>query len=168
VARTLVLIRHAKAGQDAASDEARPLAPQGVSDAQAVGRWLAEQGITPDLVVVSPAIRARQTWRSAAGSFDKVPPTTIDPRIYENTDEAVLSVVNETDEDVTTLVVVGHNPSMHSVAVTLDDGENNDPARAALVESYPTAGIVVFGIEGAWAEVRMGTASLRHFAVPRG
>ena len=168
MARTLVLIRHAKAAQDGASDEARTLAPRGTSDARAVGRWLAQQDIAPDLVVVSPARRARQTWEAAAASLGAAPSVRIDARIYDNTLEALLSVLNETDESVSTLAIVGHNPSMHALAVSLDNGHGDAPSRAALADAYPTSGIVVFDVDGAWGQLAPGGASLRDFAVPRG
>jgi phosphohistidine phosphatase len=164
----LVLIRHAKAAQDGASDEARVLAPRGASDAGAVGRWLAEQGVAPDLVVVSPARRARQTWEAATASLGGAPSVRIDARIYDNTVEALLSVLNDIDESVTTLGIVGHNPSMHALAVSLDNGHGDAPSRAALAEAYPTSGIVVFDVDGAWSELAPRGASLRDFAVPRG
>src|SRR3954465_6743031 len=113
--RRLVLIRHAKAENTASSDSERTLAARGRRDARAVGRWLAAHDIEPGSVVISPARRTRETWELAMSELGSAPPTTIDPRVYENTTEDVLQVIQEAAADVTTLVIVGHNPSMHSV-----------------------------------------------------
>lgn len=163
-----MLIRHAKAAQQDGSDDARPLAPRGVADARVIGRWLAEHDLAPDLVVVSPARRAKQTWDAAAADVAAPPPMVVDTRVYDNTVAAVLSVVNETDEAVATLAVVGHNPSMHALTVSLDDGKGDALSRAALADGFPTAGIAVLDVEVDWGALDAGKASLREFGVPRG
>src|SRR4051812_50149249 len=63
--RRLVLVRHAKTEQGE-PDPSRRLTNRGRRDARAIGQWLAKNGVVPDLVVVSPAARARQTWEIAA------------------------------------------------------------------------------------------------------
>src|SRR5215203_3123231 len=117
--RQLVLIRHAKSGEGAI-DRDRPLAERGVAEAPAVGRWLAAQGIAPDRVVVSPARRARQTWELTAAELGPVP--ELDERVYRNTVEALLEIIRGTPGEVTTLAIVGHNPGIQDLAITLDDG----------------------------------------------
>lgn len=163
-----MLIRHAKAADAQGPDEARSLAPRGISDAQAMGRWLAAHDIAPDLVTVSPATRARQTWDVASGSLGATPSVDLDARIYDNTVEAVLAVVTETDDSIATLALVGHNPSVHALAVRLDDGQGETSRRAALADGYPTAAIAVFDVPGSWAELASGTGLLRDFVVARG
>jgi phosphohistidine phosphatase len=167
MARVLVLLRHAKAAQDGASDETRPLTPRGVGDARAAGSWLADHDIRPDLVVVSSARRARETWVAATAAFVVAPPARIDPRIYDNTVEALLLVLNEADESLTTIVLVGHNPSIHELAVALDDGRGDPAARAAVHAGYPTAGIAVFDVGLVNGRLEPGGGSLRGFAVAR-
>jgi phosphohistidine phosphatase len=168
VARTLVLIRHAKAVGDGTPDIERALAPRGLADAGAVGRWLAEHDVVPDHALVSPARRAVQTWETAAAELAAAPPTSIDDRVYVNTFELLLAVARDTPDDVTTLAIVGHNPAMHAFAAVLADGRGNQRAVADLAEGFPTSGIAVLDIEGDWAELAAGGASLRAIAVPRG
>jgi phosphohistidine phosphatase len=168
VARTLVLIRHAKAVGDATPDIERTLAPRGRDDAGALGRWLAEHDLIPDLAVVSPARRAVQTWETAAAGLAATRPTSIDDRVYVNTFELLLAVAHDSPDDVTTLAIVGHNPAIHAVAAVLADGRGDARAVADLAEGFPTSGIAVLDIEGDWADLAAGSASLRAFAVPRG
>ena len=165
--RRLVLVRHAKAAADG-PDLERGLAGRGRADAPAVGRWLADQGLVPDRVVVSPARRARQTWELAAAELTRAPDPVMDERIYSNTAEDLLSVVREVPAAIETLVVVGHNPAIQELAVALDDGRGDHAAHAKLAEKYPTSGVAVFTIDGAWGAVAPGTATLAQFAAPRG
>jgi phosphohistidine phosphatase len=109
--RQLVLIRHAKAGEGAV-DRDRPLADRGIAEAPAVGRWLADRGIVPDRVVVSPARRARQTWELAAAELDASAEPLLDGRVYNNTVEDLLDILRQTPAEVTTLAIIGHNPGI--------------------------------------------------------
>ncbi|HZI98950.1 MAG TPA: histidine phosphatase family protein, partial [Actinomycetales bacterium] len=61
--RRLLLIRHAKAApDDDGGDHGRGLTARGRRDAAAIGRWLADNDLVPDLVLCSDARRARETW----------------------------------------------------------------------------------------------------------
>jgi phosphohistidine phosphatase len=167
VARTLVIVRHAKAVQEGATDEARVLADRGLADAAAAGRWLAKQGLIPDRVVVSPARRAIQTWDAVATDLGASPVVVVDDRVYDNTVDALLSVVHDTPDDIATLAMVGHNPSMHALVLGLDDGNGEPEARAAIAEKYPTSGIAVMDVDTGWADLAHGGATIRSFTVPR-
>jgi phosphohistidine phosphatase len=166
-AGTLVLIRHAKAA-DGAVDAERPLAPRGRRDAAAVGEWLAELGIAPDRVVVSPALRARETWERAAARLSAAPDPVLDGRIYENEMDALLEVIRETPDQTGTLVLVGHNPSFGQLAYDLDDGTGDEEARQELLAGYPTSAVAVYESPADWAEVRARSLRLAAFAAPRG
>lgn len=165
--RVLLVVRHAKAVADAATDAQRPLAGRGHRDAAAAGRWLAELGIAPDLAVVSPATRAQETWSgiaAALGGHDR----TTDARLYENTVVDLLAVIGDVDDHVETLAIVGHNPSTHGLAVRLDDGSGSAEASAAIRSDYPTCGIAVFDVTTGWRDLESASATLRAFEAPRG
>jgi phosphohistidine phosphatase len=164
--RRLLLVRHAKAG-DAPVDADRPLTARGERQAAAIGSWFAESRLVPDVVVVSPARRAAQTWERAAAQLGAAPEPVVEPRIYINTVEAVLDVVRETD-DVQTLAVVGHNPSIGQLAYDLDDGEGNSEARRDLEQGFPTAAVAVFTLATPFSEVAPKTATLTDFRAFRG
>jgi phosphohistidine phosphatase len=163
-ARQLVLIRHSKAA-DGDIDVARPLAPRGKKDAAAIGRLLKSLGIAADRVVVSPAVRARQTWDAAQAQAGGKPEVVSDDRVYANTVAHLLVMIRQTPEEVERLVVVGHNPSMGGLASDLDDGTGDESARAALAKSFPTSGVCVFDIPSGWQTLEAATVS--HFSAPR-
>ena len=159
-ARQLVLIRHAKAEASGASDEERRLSTRGEGDARQIGRLLDEQGLSPDRVVLSPARRARQTWKLAATSVVDAPSPVIDDRIYVNTVDSLLEVIRATPAEIQTLVVVGHNPAFGSLASAFD--------RALLAQDFPTSGVAVVSVNGDWASLVPDNATLTFFKAPRG
>jgi phosphohistidine phosphatase len=149
----LVLMRHAKAEQGS-PDIDRALSDRGRSDAAAIGRWLAGQGIVPDRVVISPSRRTRQTWELAG--TPGAPAPEVDDRIYANSVADLLDVIRETPDDVQTLVLVGHNPSMGELAATIDRD----------VRDFPTSATAIVEV-ASWADVRQ-SGRLVARTVPRG
>lgn len=166
--RQLLLIRHAKAEPHGEVDIERRLAKRGRADAAAIGRWLAEHELIPDRVVVSPAARARQTWRLAAKAAGVTAKPVVDERIYRNTVDDLLQAAAQTPRVVQTLAIVGHNPSMEDLAVALDDGTGDATARTELTSNYPTGGVAVFAVGADWSGLGAGTGTLVGFGVPRG
>jgi phosphohistidine phosphatase len=159
----LVLIRHAKAA-DGPVDRDRPLSPRGQRDARAIGAILAAYEIRVDRVVVSPALRARQTWAQAgAGSREN----GSDERIYDNELDTLFDVIRETPAAVRTLVLVGHNPSFAELADALDDGTGDEAARRELHAGFAAGGVAVFEISGTWSDLGPGTATVQEYAVGR-
>jgi phosphohistidine phosphatase len=119
-------------------------------EAAAIGRWLASHGIAPDRVVLSPTLRTRETWQLTG--LD-APPADLDERIYENTVEDLLAVVRDTPADVRTLLLVGHNPSMGSLAASW----------APQLSEFRTGAVAVFELDD-WSSPGRLTMS----STPRG
>jgi len=161
----LLLIRHAKAAH-ASPDRERPLTASGARAAAAIGTWLRDSGHVPDRVLVSTALRAQQTWAAAAEPLGGDREPDIEQRIYDNTVEALLEVIGEVPDDVDTVAVVGHNPSIGELAHALDDGAGDDSARRHLQDGFPTGAVAVFRVDGSFAELGPGAATLEDFAVP--
>jgi len=160
-------MRHSKAEPTAPSDHERALAARGKDDAAAAGRWLAEQGITPDVALVSDALRTRQTWAQVAGGagWDEDVAAFSEP-LYAAGSDSAFDLLRETDPDATTLVVVGHNPTMAYVAELIDDGEGDGDAITAMVtRGFPTSALVVFTGDAAWADLGPGTGRVEAFHV---
>lgn len=163
--RRLVLVRHAQAA-DAPVDRDRPLTEHGAARAGAIGSWLRQAAVVPDLVLVSPALRATQTWERAAASLGAQAAPTVDQRIYDNTVHAVLSAITETSDDVTVLIVVGHNPSLGRLAFELDDGDGDPSAREHLHAGFPAGAVAVFELGSSFAELAPGAGTLTALEVP--
>ncbi|WP_197381910.1 SixA phosphatase family protein [Mycolicibacterium mengxianglii] len=169
--RTLILLRHAKSAYpDGVGDHDRPLAPRGEREAGLAGDWLRSGVVAPPVqaVLCSTATRTRQTL--ARTGIDA--PVRFVDRLYGATPGGVISEINgvaeQFDIDVRTLLVVGHEPAMSSVALGLSGAPGTDAAAAEQISlKFPTSAIAVLRIEGAWADVQLGTAALQLFHVPR-
>jgi phosphohistidine phosphatase len=163
----LLLIRHAKAAAGA-NDPERPLAERGIRDAEAIGRWLVQAGFLPDHVLVSTARRARQTWERASAALTSSPEPTVEPRIYDNSPQSLLAAIRDVPEEVQTLALVGHNPSIAELADLLDDGDPDPDARHELDAGFKTGGVALFEVPAAFPSTAPGEARLTGFTVPRG
>jgi phosphohistidine phosphatase len=144
------LVRHAKA-EPGSPDAERALAARGIADATTLGDWLSAQGVVPDRAVLSPSRRTRQTWQYAAPP--NAPEPELDERIYENTVDDLRAIIRETPDDVQTLVLVGHNPSMGTLAHSFD----------ATIRAYPTGAAAIFEV-ASWD----APGTLIALTVPRG
>jgi phosphohistidine phosphatase len=112
MAKTLLLLRHAKSDWDAqfGRDHDRPLAPRGRRAAREVGVLLRRLDLVPDSVLSSTAVRARTTVEIAAaeGAWDC--PLRLSERLYDSSAVVVLTEIAAEPESTGTLLVAGHEP----------------------------------------------------------
>jgi phosphohistidine phosphatase len=162
--RVLLLVRHAKAESYGATDHERPLTDRGATEAGAAGTWLAERGPAPQRAIVSDALRTRQTFEAMAVEAGWTIEPDYDSTLYEADAETALDVVRGLDDDVTTALVIGHNPTMAYLAQVLDMGGSPQLATTG----FPTAAIAVFEYDGPWADLAEGTARLVDVYVQHG
>ncbi|WP_293863701.1 histidine phosphatase family protein [uncultured Alsobacter sp.] len=166
--KRLIVFRHAKAvPHGSAPDFDRALAPRGLGDAAATGQYLADEQLFPDLALVSPALRTRQTWEQAARALGAVA-VKLEPAIYEAATATLLKLVQGVDAQVRTLVLVGHNPGMGQLARDFV-GHGDRYAFARLRSRFPTSAVAVldFAVDG-WGEVAQGGGRLDRFVTPGG
>jgi phosphohistidine phosphatase len=164
----LILFRHAKSAYPAGlEDHERPLAERGRKAAPAIGRYMAGQGLVPDLAVVSTARRAEETWALAAEALGKDVPRRNEARIYEAGTAAILGVIRQTEPRVGALLLVGHNPGFQDLALELiGDGDMDGLAR--LRTKFSTAGLAVIDFDAErWSEVSAGGGRLERFVTPK-
>ena len=150
--RTLILLRHSKSdwsGNQADID--RPLAERGRRQAPEAGRWLDHNIDTIDLVVSSPANRARSTWGLAADELERNPPARIDDRLYAASPDQLLEVVRELPPGVETVVLVGHNPGIADLVSVL----------TGVSVRMPTSALAVIELTGPWSSAGRSQAVLR-------
>ncbi|GGQ92769.1 SixA phosphatase family protein [Streptomyces asoensis] len=167
--RRLVVLRHAKsAWPPGVPDHERPLGPRGRRDAPAAGRVLAGAGFLPDLALCSTAVRARGTWELAAATWDTPPPVRFDPRLYGAGAGELVDIVRETPAEVGTLLLVGHNPGLEELVLTLA-GDGPADLLDEVRTKFPTSAIAVLTSHAPdWSALTPGTAALTATAVPRG
>ncbi len=121
-ARTLVLLRHAKAERpDGLPDADRSLTDRGHADAAAAGAWLLAGGLVPDLVLCSPARRTRQTWHSVAIALGGAgsPTVNYERDLYDGDADAALHLI-EAAKEGRSILLIGHNPTISQLSALLD------------------------------------------------
>ncbi len=172
--RRLMLLRHAKTENDAPSgrDQDRRLDDRGRKDAAEIGGFIANHPPFPDYALVSPAVRAHQTWELAwAAMEDRVPTPHMElaPDIYGADPGQLLQRIRDVAaSDPQGLLVVGHNPGMHELALALTDGGGDAAARRALADNLPTSGLVIFDFEADdWNDVAFRRGRLVLFVSPK-
>jgi phosphohistidine phosphatase len=150
---TLIVLRHSKAATPLGTpDIDRPLAGRGRKDAETAGNELRAAKLTPDHVICSTALRTRQTLEGLGVDA----PVEFESRVYDNDAEEILALLRE--QSAETLLLVGHNPSMHQLVFGLTGGAE---------DRFPTSATAVIGFEGVWTDLWPGTGSLVSFWTPR-
>jgi phosphohistidine phosphatase len=171
--RRLMLLRHAKTEHNAPSgrDRDRRLDERGRRDAAEIGGWIARHPPFPDSVLVSPATRAHQTWDvawQAMKDFCPEPQVELVPELYGAGMSQLLQTIREASAaDPRRLMLVGHNPGMHELALALV-GSGDAAGRKALTDNLPTSGLAVFGFAvDDWTDVAFHRGQLVLFVSPK-
>ena len=166
--RTLMLLRHAKAvpADGKIRDHDRPLAPRGQKDAPKIGTYMVRHQLVPDRVLVSPSKRTRETWALMTPAFGARMRASYEERLFDASPQAIIEVIQETGTACPTLLIIGHNPSLHRVAVGLTAAGDLD-AREQLREDLPTSGLVTieFPLDD-WRKLHAQAGRLTHFVTP--
>lgn len=167
--RTLLLLRHAKSDYpDGVVDHDRPLASRGVREAGLAGEWIRSTIGDVDAVLCSTATRTRQTLERTGISA----PVEFVDRIYDATAGIVIEEVNGAQarfgDGVSTLLVIGHEPVMSSVALGLaDERSANGPVAEKISAKYPTSSIAVLRSSAPWEQWALRGAELVEFHTAR-
>lgn len=162
--RTLLLMRHAKSAWPAGvHDVQRPLNERGLRDAPVAGRWIASVG-TPDQILVSPALRTRQTAELVLQELIRPPRVVFDEGIYEAHWTTLASIVSQLPDSAAFALIIGHNPSMEDMCrhwpVSIAD-----KAQRVLDDKFPTCTIARISVTGPWAKPI--ESRLDHIVIPR-
>jgi phosphohistidine phosphatase len=171
--RRLMLLRHAKTEPDAASgrDQDRRLDDRGQADAAEIGYFISRHPPVPDLVLVSTAVRAHQTWeivQDAMTDSGLEARVELMPELYGADSPQLLRTIHAASRsDPNTLMVVGHNPGLHELALMLA-GSGDADARKALSDNLPTSGLAVmdFAVDD-WDDVAFRRGELMLFVSPK-
>ena len=160
--RILILIRHTKSnwGDFSLPDFDRPIKKDRADDAKRMAAKLKQLEIEPDLIICSPAKRTKQTAEYFCDKlkydYDKI---QFDKRIYECTVEDLFQVIRETDSDIKTLFVIGHNPAITYFANMYSENS---------IDEVPTTGVVwlEFGIN-TWEIYKLTPCKFKGLLTPK-
>ena len=167
MARLLYLLRHGKSSwaDEGLDDVDRPLARRGREAGERLARHFEQETISPDLVLCSPALRARQTLAAVRETLPDGTAVEEAPWLYREGAATILRKLRELPDDVDSVMLVGHNPELQAVALALaGSGDELERLRAKL----PTGALATLTISApSWSDVDEDSAELTAFVVPR-
>lgn len=161
----LILTRHAKSdwGDPALGDHERPLNKRGQKSASAIGRWLAERGYLPDLVLTSTSTRTLETLRRMRAEWPAEPQVRELRALYMGAPQDMLDILRKVGAGAT-VQIIAHNPGCAVMAGMLAAKSPDDPD----FHRYPTAFTAVFEFDAQnWADVDWGQGRVMAAMAPR-
>jgi phosphohistidine phosphatase len=156
--KTVLLLRHGKSkrGPEYETDFERPLAKRGRRDAARMGEFLAEQDLLPDVIICSPAERARETAERCADAADYQGEIRYEESLYDGNEESYLELLWSLDDAIGRVLFVGHNPTTEAAIETLSRRYARMPTAAlARVDFDTDLWVELFDVGGrlVWVQV---------------
>src|SRR5258708_5894182 len=159
--KILLLLRHAKSSwkDESLSDFERPLSERGKKASQAIGRYIRKQKMMPDLVLSSPAVRARETTGIITTTAKLTAEIRYDQRIYEADALRLVHIISQIESNFGSVLLVGHNPGIEELLGLLTGSSQH----------MPTAALAKIRLEGAddWSEISQAKAILELTIKPK-
>ena len=164
----LLLLRHAKSSWDDANqpDRDRRLNQSGRRAAARMRATMRDLGLAPDLILVSSARRTLETLEALEPWTDT---PLIEPMdaLYLATAGQLMEAIRGVAETVRSVLVIGHNPGMHDLALTLL-ADPSHPAARDLAGAFPTAALAEFTVGTPWSRLTPASGRLVRFLTPKG
>lgn len=159
--KTLYLSRHAKSSwkHPELSDIKRPLNKRGKRDAPYIGNLLKEKGVKPDILISSPAVRAKKTAVVIAELIDYLKSKIlIDENIYESSSTELIKIIQSFDDKYNSVMMFGHNPGFTMLNNYLTD---------SFIDNIPTCGVVGIRFNSSWKNIDGDSGKAFFFIYPK-
>jgi phosphohistidine phosphatase len=163
----VVLLRHGKSSwsDSTLADSERPLAPRGERASRKLAKYMRRKRIRPALVLCSPSLRTRQTLEAVGSSLGKRCAVEVVPQLYAASEQELLERLQDLPESVSSVMLIGHNPGLHNLALVLASRGADLPR---LEEKFPTGALATLVVHSeSWAALGPGEAELVDYVVPR-
>jgi phosphohistidine phosphatase len=165
--KRLYLLRHAKSSWDdpGLPDRERPLAPRGRKAAKAMADHLRHERVRPGLVLCSSASRTRETLERIAPALGEEAQIEVEDDLYGASASQLLTRLRRVPDSVASVLVIGHNPGLQELALTLAAAGDELPR---LREKLPTGGLAVIELRRlTWSGLQPGDGELVGLVLPR-
>jgi phosphohistidine phosphatase len=165
--RTVILLRHGKSSwsDSTVADIDRPLAPRGERASKRIAKYMRRKRIRPALVLCSPSLRTRQTLKAIEPSLGPRCPVELEPQLYAASKRELLERLQALPESVSSVMLIGHNPGLHNLALVLASRGADLPQ---LEQKFPTGVLATLAVHSeSWAALRPGDTELVDYVVPR-
>lgn len=149
--KTLLILRHAKSSRDNPDwdDFERPLKKRGKRDAPRMGQLLRDENLVPDLIISSPAERAKRTAIAAAEAAGYVGEIQYEQELYFGELGAWIEILQSVPPGCSSVMLVGHNPGLEILISRLTDHE----------EPFPTCALAQISLAlGSWRDMDRSTS----------
>jgi phosphohistidine phosphatase len=167
--KSLYLLRHAKAeaGHAAQEDHDRVLAERGRQAAADMGKYLASRHIRPARVLCSTAVRTVETLMKLEAQYHEPLPVEYSDRLYMASINILLSVIATVPDDIAGLMLIGHNPGVHQLALKLAKS-GDDALLDQLAIKFPTCAFVAIDLGNIhWGDAAHAHGKLDLFVTPK-
>ena len=159
--KSVILLRHGKSDWNAPfrNDHERPLASRGIKAAKKMGKYFSKNEKTPEILISSTALRAKETIELAKKSGKWSSQLIYNSKIYGGSPKIILEIIQQIDEKFNSVCLIGHEPNFSSFISKSTNGE---------FYRFPTAAMafINFKIE-LWKEIRFGNGILKWLARPK-
>ena len=166
--RQIFLLRHAKSSWDdpAADDFDRPLNNRGRRNARALAAHIRRSNIHPSFILCSAARRTRETYDILSAELEGVP-VSFEAELYEAARHDLLERLRRLDDQLASVLMIGHNPGLERLATALSGGHGEARPLARLAEKYPTGTLAVLEADiDQWSALRDSCCRLTGFVRP--
>lgn len=162
----LYLLRHAKSSWVLAGqlDYERGLTERGWNDLELISELILERKIAPDFIYCSGARRTRDTLQGVAHALPRDAKVEFEDAIYQARTKDLLDVLRGVPKKRKSVLLIGHNPSIHDLSVEIAR-ESEDLERVAA--KFPTAALAEFTYDGDWADLGTDAVDLTQFTTPK-
>lgn len=167
--RVVYLFRHAKSSWNnpLLADFDRPLAPRGRRASETMAGYMRLADVQPDIVLCSSSARTRETLENVQPELDGKVPVKYEKALYHAGADALMSRLRRVPDKFKSVMVIGHNPAMHALALSLV-GDGDPDAMAKLEAKFPTAGLATLVLKREqWRDVAAEACELHSFVLPR-
>jgi phosphohistidine phosphatase len=164
----LLLLRHAKSSWDdpKLADRDRPLNKRGHRAAGAIRQAMLDLGLTPDLVLVSPSRRTQETLAELE-PWDDTPLVEPLDSLYLATAPQLLAILREVSETVRSVLLIGHNPGLHDLALLLAESSGESETTQRIAAGFPTGALAEFAVGTQWQRLAAAGTRLVRFVRPK-
>ncbi|MFM2129169.1 MAG: hypothetical protein RL477_715 [Pseudomonadota bacterium] len=165
--KVLYILRHGKSSpaRPGGDDRDRPLDGHGRRQVRETGRRLAVRGWRPALALVSTAGRTRETFDGLRAGLEAEVPARFEESLYLAPVETLIEEIGLLDADIPSVIVIGHNPGLHELALHL--GGRHEDTKAARLRDFPPCALARFEIAAAdWRDLRPAAARLTDVIYP--
>ena len=161
----LLVLRHAKSSWDdpELGDHDRPLAPRGRRAAKAMAEHLRREQVAPELVLCSSALRTRETLDLVSPALGDAA-VSVEEGLYAASADNLLARLRAVEDDVDSVMLVGHNPGLEQLALGLAGSGDELPE---MQRKYPTGALATLDFAGRWRDLAPGSAELTAFVKPK-